>query len=238
MNARLLRPSTMTIAGFAGYIATLAVLFSTAAPSHATPISFAFDGAVTAIDKSFNANFDLPFAVAPGDVMTGRLTIDPLTFGSIGNAPSLVLTLGSVVFSATDVPIFAIDNDYLAVGFTIVGPNDSISVDCKQIPGCSAKSTPIPGILLSGITMGVWSRGQDIVHGGENLADVKPWNLLPLRAMGVELSSTAGTGTIDIVSTLGPLRAAPEPTSVFLLTTGIIVLAMAAFGQRLSVVFK
>src|SRR4051812_23000543 len=78
-----IRPCILSI-GLATVHAILGASFMASAMSSradGAPIAFAFNGTVREIDKSQNATFDLPFAAAVGDLLSGLLTLGPVGFG-------------------------------------------------------------------------------------------------------------------------------------------------------------
>ena len=214
------------------FVVALAAMCFAGTTSFAAPITFAFNGTVTEIDKSSNATFDLPFTVAVGDPLSGLLTLEPVAFGDKGVAPSLEVSLAGETFRATDLPLVTHNNVTVIVGSQVGGPFDGISVGCSDSPsGCSLLTSSAQGAPLT--DMGLGLEAGDVASNGDPIAQSDFLNEFGGRQAALVFGSIFNGGSITIYASFGPMQSVPEPISVVLITIGFSVCAIFR-ARRLS----
>jgi hypothetical protein len=214
------------------FVPTLAAMCFAGGAVHAAPITFAFNGMVSEVDKSSNATFDLPFTVAVGDPLSGLLTLEPVSFGDKGLAPSLELSLVGSTFRATSLPVTTYNDVFVGSGFHMEGPLDEISVGCSDSPsGCSMLTSSAQGAPLTDMGMGF--KAGDVANNGEQIAQSGFLNGFGGRQAALVFGSIFNGGSITIYASFGLMQPIPEPISSVLMAIGFSVCAVFR-GRRLS----
>lgn len=220
------------IVGSLSLIAAVAAHCATAEPISAAPITFAFTGTVTEIDKSVNATFDLPFTVSVGDPLSGLLTLEPVAFGDKGVAPALEYSLAGETFRAADLGLVTENNFTYAVGFEIRGPFDEIGIGCSESPsGCSLLTSTAQGTPLT--DMGLALVAGVVANNGDPLAHSDFLNQFDGRQAALVFGSILNGGSISIYASFGPMQTVPEPNIAVLIAIGFCIGAIFS-GRRFS----
>jgi hypothetical protein len=236
MNANLLRRSIRSIPGCAGYIAAFAVLFSTAAPSHATPITLAFDAVVGPPRQGTNDFVppDWGFSLHQGDMVSGTFTFDPIDVPSnVHQAPSVeqfefTIHIKSRTLATSQYSIDVADNSN---PIDSGGPFDSILFGCSLLGGgtvCAPSAVPSTEPLQWAAIIALYGR-PSILDGADIPAAANSWQQLALdNTMLVSMNDQTNFRFYGFSATIESFRAVPEPSALSLASIAIVPACVTA----------
>lgn len=209
----------------------LAILASGVSSTFGSPVTFRFEAEITKIDDPDGVLSSLPFQPVLGQPVSGKVTFTPISFGS-SSAPDgrLEIHVGGESFAAKELPLVTQNDVYVAVGFNIQGPDDSIGMSCDQLDGCLVTETSDAGISLEHLGFGLTSHNMDVVPTGADIAMPEVWNNLPNRVLVFELSTSPELTAVTITAQIGPMRLVPEP-STFLLSVAVLAVIGGVFRR-------
>jgi len=201
---------------FVGII-VLTNFFGASATLEAAPVIFAFEAEITGIVPSADVGFSLPPEIVVGGVFNGLVTFEPPAFfGRDSDGASLQTEIGSVAFTATDLPFITIDDPGVFSGNSF-SYTDMIQVGCIDISAepCQAGASNIPSLMVSKFGLGfVDSTFPAINPLFDRLENPDVWNRFPVRRLVIEFTSESSIGFYQVIAEVGPVSVIPEPSAL------------------------
>ncbi len=231
---------------------TMGVLLGNWSKLQAAPVTFAFEASVGSISPG--ASFDSDIILAVGDVITGQFTFEPNAGDGnssfeVNQPYAFSLEINGVELSTAAYRATSRDDAVILV--------DCIDLSCPSVldileldgNGLSASNgTVLPNLASesSGFRLSlVASADPNILDGNFDPiplivvldaatipADVGIWNQFLGRSLQVWLGDSQG-GTFSLNATVGQFTVVPEPSSVSLVSFGIIIVGLVARTGRI-----
>lgn len=199
------------------------VFCAASAPSKAAPITLAFEATIGTVFTGIPFDSGIDFHM--GDVVSGRITFDPLP----GDGSHIVrvlqphpftLYIGGNFFSSPNIEIESI-NDADAVEFPIAGLIDVLNTGGSGLS--PANPAAFPKLSPQHCDFVIWLNGPGSVLAMASVpADVTDWNEFNLwRQMVVSFGDGKG-GVMGFQATLGQFVVIPEPEPLVLMALGLV----------------
>lgn len=212
------------------FVALAIALCATSEIAQAAQVTFAFDATVTDIADPDGIAALLPFQPALGQLITGSVAFTPVPFAQSSDEDAhLEIVFEGEMFTASALKLATNNDVYIAVGFEVQGPFDSLSVSCGTNNECPNTSSSTDGVDVT--FLGIGLSGGDLIPSSTLIDSPALWNLFPSRRLVLSLSDGNGGAPLTIGADFGPVSAIPEPSSLFSVLTILATLALFCFRR-------
>jgi hypothetical protein len=201
-------------------------------------VTFRFEAEITEIDDPDGIGSTLPFDLALGQTVLGKVTFTPVAFGQT-SAPDgrLEIHVGGESFAANELPLVTQNDVYVDAGTNVEGPFDRIWIACDQPAGCAVTESTNADITLAHVGLVANSHdfdvspiAPDVLLVGTDVATPEVWNSLPYRLLAFELATSPNKSPITVTAAVGPMGLIPEPSTIML--TGALVVWSIGVRRR------
>jgi len=194
--------------------------------AYAEPITFRFDAEI--INTSSGNPFNLPFSYEVGDIITGRLTFEPVSGPAAGNSIAadqsfpLEISINGAFVSSSSYRIQSFDNTPITDS-EFDGPVDTMAIGCSE-PACIPEYVRLRGSEPFRVRSRMNLIGETDILGTAMISDDPAvWNAFTLeRTLSLNFDNQ-DPGSMGLLAHVGDFRAVPEPGGLGLALCGILV---------------